>query len=286
MRLATIRTAQGTRAARVEGDTLVVLQAPDVGALLAADGVSGAASAAATGERVAIESADFAPLIPRPWKFICVGLNYKSHILEGSNEFPAHPTFFSKFPEALIGARDPIVLPHVSNMVDWEGELGVVIGKAVRYADATIARDAIAGYTVVNDVSMRDWQRRTLQWLQGKTFEQSSPVGPYLVTVDELNVTDEGVDQRMTCSVDGQVMQDAPTGDLLFGPIELVRYASQIVTLKPGDVISTGTCGGVGAARNPPVFLRPGQVVTTTVEGVGELVNRCVSESELAGIVG
>ncbi|MGE0878125.1 MAG: fumarylacetoacetate hydrolase family protein [Acidimicrobiia bacterium] len=281
MRLATIRIAGSTRAARVEGDSLVVLQAPDVATLLAAGGIEGAASAAATGERVAIEEADFATLVPRPWKFICVGLNYKSHILEGSNEFPSHPTFFSKFPEALIGARDDIVIPAAApDMVDWEAELGVVVGKPVRNADSATARDAIAGYTVVNDTSMRDFQRRTLQWLQGKTFEHASPVGPWLVTTDELNVTDEGVDHRLQCLVDGEVMQDAPTGDLLFGPIELVRYASQIVTLKPGDIISTGTTGGVGAARTPAVFLKPGQVVTTRIEGIGELVNRCISEAD------
>jgi acylpyruvate hydrolase len=182
---------------------------------------------------------------------------------------------FSKYAIALIGAHDDIWLPGESSAVDWEAELGIVIGRAVRRASAAEARDAIAGYTVVNDVSMRDWQYRTAQWDAGKTWEHATPVGPWLVTPDEV---DHATDLRVTCDVDGERMQDGSTADLLFDPVETVRYLSTICTLEPGDLISTGTPAGVGHGRTPPVYLRPGQVVRTAIEGIGELVNRCVAE--------
>jgi acylpyruvate hydrolase len=191
------------------------------------------------------------------------------------HEFPDHPTVFAKFPISLVGARDDVWLPRESDAVDWEAELGVVIGRTVRRASAHEARDAIAGYTVVNDVSMRDWQYRTQQWLQGKTWERSTPVGPWLVTPDEI---DHAADLRVTCAVDGEVMQDGRTSDLLFDPVETAQYLSTICTLEPGDLISTGTPAGVGHGRKPPVYLRPGQVMATAIEGIGELVNRCVAD--------
>src|SRR5260370_34390677 len=180
---------------------------------------------------------------------------------------PDVPTLFAKYAGALIGPRDPIVLPLVSDLVDWEAELAFVIGTPVRHADARAARAAIAGYTICNDVSMRDWQRRTAQWLQGKTFESSTPVGPVLVTPDEV---DDARDLRLRCEVDGELRQDARTSDLVFDPVEIVRYVSTILTLVPGDLISTGTPGGVGAGMDPPRFLRPGQVVRTCIERIGE----------------
>jgi acylpyruvate hydrolase len=159
-------------------------------------------------------------------------------------------------------------------MVDWEAELAVIIGARARHVDETDAARAIAGYSVLNDVSVRDFQNRTLQWLQGKTFEHSTPVGPWLVTVDES----PGPDREITCEVDGELMQKADTSDLVFGPAALVSYISNIITLEPGDIIATGTPGGVGAARNPQRFLQDGETVVTRIAGVGELGNVCRKE--------
>ena len=215
-----------------------------------------------------VAEADFAPVVPRPGKVICVGLNYRAHIAETGREMPAYPTLFAKFADTLMGARDDLVLPSVSEKVDWEVELGVIIGRPVYRATPAEAAAAIAGYTVVNDVSMRDWQRRTLQWLQGKAFEHSTPAGPYLVTPDEVG---NAADLEVRCEVDGAVMQQSRTSDLLFGPAEIAAYASQVITLRPGDLIATGTPGGVGNARKPPVYLRPGNVLRTCDRGPGRV---------------
>ena len=185
MRLATIRTATSTAAVRVVGEEAIEIGALDVGTLLVDPGWRARAEAA-SGHRHEVSALDVAPLIPRPEKIICVGLNYKNHILEMGRELPEHPTLFAKFPSALIGARDDIVLPRVSSQVDWEVELAVVIGAPARHVSIDEAPRSIAGYSVLNDVSVRDWQNRTLQWLQGKTFESSTPLGPELVTLDEL----------------------------------------------------------------------------------------------------
>ncbi|HZU73176.1 MAG TPA: fumarylacetoacetate hydrolase family protein [Acidimicrobiales bacterium] len=271
MRLATLRRPDGsTVAARVEGDEVEELGAPDVRSLL----LAGGAAAAGRGPRHRLDEVDLAPVV-RGGKVICLGLNYRSHIEETARELPRYPTLFAKFTEAIIGPRDPIVLPSASDQVDWEVELGVVIGRPLRHADRNEASAAIAGYTVVNDISVRDWQNRTLQWLQGKTFESTTPVGPVLVSPDEI---DHAGALAVRCLVDDQVMQEANTADLLFKPAEVVAYISTILTLQPGDLISTGTPAGVGASRTPPLFLRPGQVVTTAIDGIGELVNRCVAE--------
>jgi acylpyruvate hydrolase len=277
MRLLTIRIAHGTRAVRQDGDEVVELGYEDVGALLASGPDWAHAAATASGPRRPVAQVDLAPPVTRPEKFICLGLNYRSHILEMGRDFPTHPTMFSKFHRALVGPRDPIVLPPESDEPDWEVELALVIGRPTRRARGTQAREAIAGFCVVNDVTMRDWQRRTTQYLQGKTFERTTPIGPALVTPDEV---DGARDLELLSEVDGQVMQRGRTTDLLFSPAELVEYISTVVTLMPGDVISTGTPAGVGAARTPPLFLRPGNVVRTTVEGIGELVNECVAEAE------
>ena len=280
MRLVTIRTSEGTRAARADGDTAFLLPFDDVGRLLASGPDWRERASGVTGESLPRAGLDLAPLVPTPSKVICVGLNYLRHVREGGGEVPSHPTLFAKFPDALTGPFDDIVLPAASSGVDWEAELVVVIGRSIRGVDHSLAADAIGGFTVGNDVSMRDWQRRTTQWLQGKTWEESSPVGPALVTVDEVG--GPVPDLAISCLVDGRTMQDARTSDLLFDPVDVVAYASTVVTLRPGDLIFTGTPDGVGAARNPPVFLQDGQVVTTRIEGVGEMVNRFVAEKGAA----
>jgi len=276
MRLATIRTAGSTTVVHLVDDHAVEIGAPDVGALLARDGWAEVV-AEATGRRFELADLDFAPLVPRPPKIVCVGLNYRSHILEMGRELPRYPTLFAKFANALIGAHDDLVLPAVSDEVDWEAELGVVIGRAARRVSAAEAPAAIAGYTVVNDISMRDWQWRTGEWLQGKAFEASTPIGPWLVTPDEV---DDAADLEVVCEVDGEVRQRARTSDLLFTPADVVSYVSQFTSLEPGDVIAMGTPGGVGAARDPKVFLSPGQVVRTAIEGLGECRTTCVAEKQ------
>ncbi len=274
MRYATIRTEFGTTAARVDGDVLIPLAAGDVGEMLAG-GAEGLELAREGARPVPVEDADFAPLVTQPGKVICVGLNYRAHILETGREAPEYPTLFAKFADTLLGPRDDLVIPSNSERVDWEVELGVVIGTAVYRASVEEAEAAIAGYTVINDVSMRDWQRRTTQFLQGKMFQNSTPVGPYLVTAGEIATPP---DLEVRCEVDGVVMQQSRTSDLLFGVAEIVAYASQAVTLRPGDLIATGTPGGVGDARKPPVYLQPGNVMRTWIEGIGECVNHCVAE--------
>jgi acylpyruvate hydrolase len=269
MKLATIRTAAGTAAVRVDDDCAVELGEPDLGRFLHREGWK-AAAAVASGTRHELAGLDYATLVPNPEKVFCVGLNYATHILEMGRELPEYPTLFGKFARALVGAHDPVELPAGSEKVDWEAELGVVIGAEVRHATPEQAAAAIAGYTVVNDVTARDFQNRTLQWLQGKTFERSTPVGPWLVM-------DEGVPGEISCEVDGDVVQKADISDLVFGPVALVAYISTIITLVPGDLISTGTPGGVGHARKPPRYLVEGSEMVTRVEGVGELRNRLVA---------
>jgi acylpyruvate hydrolase len=276
VKLATLRRDGDTVAIRLDDDGAVEIAGfADVGALLADPDWRAIASAAAgrflpVGD---IPDDAWAPVVPAPRKIVCVGVNYREHIREMGREEPDYPTLFTKYPESLVGAGDAIVLPpHASEMVDWEAELAVVIGARVRRADEATAAAAIAGYTVLNDVSMRDWQNRTLQWLQGKSFENSTPVGPVLATVDEVPAS-----ARITTSVDDELLQDGRIDDLVFGPATIVAYISQIFPLDPGDIIATGTPGGVGHARTPPRYLAPGQVVVTTIEGIGSLRNTVVA---------
>jgi acylpyruvate hydrolase len=276
MKLATLRTGGTTRAVRLEGDRLVDLGAPDLGALLAqSDWASRAAATADTS--YPLEGADFAPLVPRPSKIVCVGLNYRNHIQEMGRDLPEHPTLFAKFADSLIGAGDDIVRPAETEKFDWEAELAVVVGASVRRARGAEAEAAIAGFTVLNDITCRDWQFRTREWLQGKTWDSTTPVGPYLVTPDELP---GGVRPKLglSLSVDGETMQSDSTGDLLFDPVALVEYVSTVVRLHPGDLIATGTPGGVGHARTPARFLRGGETVVTEIEGLGRLENRVIAE--------
>ncbi|TWV53497.1 fumarylacetoacetate hydrolase family protein [Streptomyces misionensis] len=273
MKLATLRTADGTRAVRLDGDTLVDLGYADLGELFAEDDWLGKA-ATTSGTAYPVEGADFAPVVPNPSKVVCVGHNYTNHIKEMGRDLPSHPTLFPKFAETLIGANDDIAKPAETDSLDWEVELAVVIGKQVRRADEQQAADAIAGFTVMNDISLRDWQFRTIEWTQGKIWEATTPLGPYVVTPDDVGGVRPAL--KVKTVVDGEVMQQDDTGTLLFDPVFLVQYISTVITLKPGDVIATGTPAGVGNARDPKVFLLPGQTVVTEIAGLGACTNNVV----------
>ncbi|WP_024367083.1 fumarylacetoacetate hydrolase family protein [Arthrobacter sp. TB 26] len=266
MKLGTARIGDSTRAFRISGDRADYFDAKDVGELLSQPDWR---SLATRRGDVPVGSALVSP-VTQPRKFICVGLNYYDHAAEVGKSAPEFPTLFTKVPTAITGPRDDIVLPALSTEIDWEAELTVVIGQQVKNADDQQAAAAIAGYTVINDVSVRDWQRRTSEWFQGKNFDRSTPVGPYVVTPDEI---DTGAGLTIRTEVNGVAEQQGSTSELIFSPVELIRYISQFLTLEPGDLIATGTPGGVGFIRKPPRFLADGDLLETTIEGIGTLSN-------------
>ncbi len=214
--------------------------------------------------------------IPRPGKIICIGLNYADHAQETGQELPDVPTVFGKFPNAVTGPYDPIVLPKVSHEVDYEAELAFVIGRTARRVAESDAMKYVAGYLVMNDVSARDFQLRTSQWTIGKSFDSFAPMGPYLVTSDEI-ADPHNLD--VILSIGDEVLQSSNTNQLIFGIPELVSFLSRVMTLAPGDIIATGTPPGVGFVRQPPRFLKAGERVRTKIEGIGELDNLVVEET-------
>ena len=218
---------------------------------------------------------DFGPAVPAPERILCLGLNYSEHALEGGRAVPSWPDTFVRGHQTVLGPFADLVKPALTESFDYEGELGVVIGTGGRYIPAGKAIDAIAGFTVLNDVSARDWQRAGTQWTPGKNFDGSMPIGPEVVTPDEADVTDVA----LTTVLNGQVMQDARTSQMLVDVPSAVEFFSSFITLRPGDVIATGTPGGVGFARKPPVWLQPGDVIEITIEGIGTIRNRVVAES-------
>ncbi len=212
--------------------------------------------------------------VPRPPKLILVGLNYRDHAEEAKMKIPEEPTIFSKYPSVVIGPGDGIRMPKVSTQIDFEGEFAFVIGKRGKDIPKDKALDYVAGYTIVHDVSCRDYQMRTGQWMVGKTFDTFAPMGPYLVMKDEIP---DPHTLNLTTRVNGVVMQSSNTKHLIFNTFDLITYISQVFTLEPGDVVSTGTPAGVGFARNPQVFLKPGDVVRIDIEGLGALENPIVA---------
>ncbi|WP_342431292.1 fumarylacetoacetate hydrolase family protein [Neobacillus sp. FSL H8-0543] len=209
--------------------------------------------------------------VPAPGKMICVGHNYREHILEMKRELPPFPVVFAKFANTVIGPQDDIPFYPISEQLDYEAEFAFVIGKRARNVSQTEALDYVAGYTIVNDVTYRDLQRRTLQWLQGKTVEGSAPMGPWLITADELQ-NPSGLEVVLT--VNGEERQRSNTANLVFSVQYLVEFLSNLMTLEPGDVILTGTPGGVGVARDPQVFLKHGDVVKIEIDQIGALENQ------------
>lgn len=213
--------------------------------------------------------------VPRPPKIIGIGLNYRDHAEEQKAEIPSVPAVFAKFATSVIGHGQPIVLPKNSTKPDYEAEFAVVIGKGGRHIPEDRWRQHVFGYTIVNDVSARDFQRATSQWIIGKTFDTFCPMGPWIVTADEIE-DPHGLDISMTLS--GEVMQSSNTRNLIFGVPQLIAYLSSVFTLESGDVIATGTPGGVGFVRKPPRWLKPGDECRIRVQGIGELVNPVVAE--------
>ncbi len=287
MRFVTLATAMGPRAAIRVGDRYVDLNTTDpnlptsVRELLIADADIWAGVEHATRRpdavSVPVASARLLPPIPNPSKILCIGLNYRDHAIEGGKAIPTEPVVFGKFINALRGPGDAIVLPRVSQKVDYEAELVVVIGRRGRHIPVEKALEFVAGYTCGHDVSARDWQFRgeEKQWIIGKTFDSFAPIGPELVLKDELP---DPHNLPVRLRLNGQLMQNSNTREFIFSVPQLLAFLSQIVTLEPGDLIFTGTPPGVGGARKPPIWLKPGDTAEVEIDGIGVLRNPVVAE--------
>lgn len=258
----------------VSGDRITELEGVDGDADIGV--LAGLGASDAAGSEFSLDDVELLAPIKRPPKFLAIGLNYAAHIGETGRDKPDFPVFFNKQSTCVNGPHAPVVIPRDSQMVDYEGELGIVIGRRARRVSAEEAAAVIAGYLIVNDVSARDWQYKAATWTLGKSFDTHGPIGPWLVTADEL--TDPQALHLRTW-VNGDLRQDAPTSDMLFSCLEQVSTLSQVFTLEVGDLIATGTPSGVGMARNPAEFLQPGDVVRVEIEGIGAIENRFVAEA-------
>jgi 2-keto-4-pentenoate hydratase/2-oxohepta-3-ene-1,7-dioic acid hydratase in catechol pathway len=247
---------------------------PDLKSALAAGALGEAATSA--GGAVDLAGIRFAPPIPNPGKIVAIGMNYRAHTAELNREQPDAPSLFVRFPDSVVGHGDPIVRPAVSEQFDFEGELAVVIGRTARHVAAADAYDYVAGYSCLLDGSLRDWQYRTSQFTAGKNFYRSGAFGPWLVTADAI---DDPQALNLRTRVSGELMQDGNTSQMVFSIAELIEFLTKIFPLEPGDVIATGTPSGIGAARKPPRWLVPGDVVEVEIEGIGTLRNEVVAES-------
>jgi acylpyruvate hydrolase len=282
VRLATIITPEGLRlhvrgsdgyvdVAEATGDARLSELA---GVLLGGDEAFASARRASelTGREVA--EAEFGPAVPSPNRILCLGVNYLEHALEGGRPPTTWPETFVRGSDSVAAPYGDLVKPELSSRFDYEGELGVVIGRGGRYIPADDALAAIAGFVVLNDATAREWQRAASQWTPGKNFDGTMPIGPELVTIDELDASDV----QLTTRLNGEVMQSARTSQMIFDIPRTIEFLSSFTTLRPGDVIATGTPGGVGFARQPPVWLVPGDVIEVEIEGVGRIANRVVAE--------
>ncbi len=246
--------------------------ATDLGQLVASgEALNVAASECLEGSEVDLSKIEYLPPFPNPEKIICVGLNYNDHAKESGFQTPVYPALFGRFPSSLIGNNQPILRPRVSDLLDYEGELVAIIGKAGRDISVERALDHVAGYSIFNDASVRDYQFKSAQWMIGKNFDDTGAFGPYFVTADELPAGAKGL--HIETRLNGKVMQTASTSDLIFDVATLVSLLSECMALKPGDVIVTGTPSGVGFARDPKVLMKPGDLCEVEIEGVGVLSN-------------
>jgi 2-keto-4-pentenoate hydratase/2-oxohepta-3-ene-1,7-dioic acid hydratase in catechol pathway len=284
MKLATFTHAGSTRIGVVVGDAIVDLAAAaprlprEMTALLAAgaDAVAHAKAAAREGgSRLPLAAVRLEAPVLRPPKFLAIGLNYRDHAAEANLEIPKLPVVFNKQSTCVAGPRDPVHLPRVSKALDYEGELGFVIGRRCRHVPRDRAREAIAGYLVVNDVSVRDWQLRTPTWTMGKSFDTHGPIGPWIATADEVG---DPHALGLRTFVNGELRQDSSTKELIFDCFTLVEHLSTAFTLEPGDVVATGTPAGVGIGRKPPRLLAAGDVVRVAIERIGEIENQVIDE--------
>ncbi|WP_137158276.1 fumarylacetoacetate hydrolase family protein [Rhizobium sp. FKL33] len=277
MRFVSFEYQWGASWGRVEGSEIIDLGvgagAPrDLRSALATGGLTGFTE----GPRLSAAAVRLLPVIPNPSKILCVGHNYESHRQETGRAKVANPSIFTRFADTLVGAGDPIVRPRVSTSLDYEAELAIVIGKGGRAIAEQDAMAHVAGFACFNDASVRDWQWHTQQFIPGKNFPGTAPFGPELVTPDEIADLDAVVVRGL---LNGVVMQEAPVAHMLFPIPTIIAYVSQFTPLSPGDVIATGTPGGVGAKREPPVWMKAGDVFTVEIDGVGTLSSRIVDEA-------
>ena len=255
----------------VDGEEIAILSSyASLREAIAADALGDSTATAGRPSRVSINEVEWLPVIPDPAKIICVGLNYENHRKETGRAVVANPTIFTRFADSQTGHRRDIVLPPESGQLDFEGELAVVIGRAGRRIPAAEALSYVAGYSCYNDGSVRDWQAHTIQFTPGKNWPETGAFGPWMVTPDEFGPLGP---QRLQTRLNGEVMQDAALSDMIFPVPQLIEYISTFTPLSPGDVIVSGTPGGVGAKRNPQVFMKPGDVVEVEIDGVGTLSN-------------
>ncbi|MBX3490016.1 fumarylacetoacetate hydrolase family protein [Parvibaculum sp.] len=279
MRFVTFEVASAARLGLVEGGEVADLGARAlIDAIRAGkDGLAAAAKAAGNAPRLSLDGLTLLPVIPRPGKIICLGLNYAEHAAEGGRERPDYPNFFMRCATSLVGHGAPVVRPRVSEQLDFEAELAAVIGRTVpRHVERARALDYVAGYSCFNDVSVRDYQRRTPQWTIGKNFDGSGPFGPLFVTADELPPGATGL--AIASRLNGETMQSANTRDMIFPVDETIALLSDCMTLEAGDVLVMGTPAGVGFARTPPVWMKPGDRIEVEIEGVGLLANPIATE--------
>jgi 2-keto-4-pentenoate hydratase/2-oxohepta-3-ene-1,7-dioic acid hydratase in catechol pathway len=239
------------------------------------DALSAAHEALAGGPRLPLADVRLEAPIARPPKFLAVGLNYADHVAESGMKAPEHPTIFNKQSTCVTGPTDPVEVPRASHVLDYEGELGFVIGRRCRHVSRDDAADVIAGYLVVNDVTVRDWQLRTPTWTMGKSFDTHGPIGPWIVTPDELRDPHQ---LRLRTWVNGELRQDSNTKELIFDCFALIEHFSTAFTLEPGDIVATGTPAGVGIGMKPPRLLQAGDVVRIEIEGIGAIENPVVAE--------
>lgn len=288
MRLATVMTDNGSRLhVRGAGGYVDVATATGDERLRTVDAVLAGGpevlelvAAAARQEGRELAESELGPAVPNPRRVLCFGVNYLEHALEGGRPPTTWPETFVRGAESVAAPFGDLVKPALCSRFDFEGELGIVIGAGGRYIRAEDALAAIAGYTIVMDGSAREWQRAASQWTPGKNFDGTMPIGPEIVTVDELDASD----LRLTTTLNGEVMQSASTAQMIFNIPQTVEYLSSFTTLHPGDVIATGTPGGVGFARTPPVWLQPGDLLEVSIEGIGRIANRVVAEEDAAAL--
>jgi 2-keto-4-pentenoate hydratase/2-oxohepta-3-ene-1,7-dioic acid hydratase in catechol pathway len=280
MKLASIRVKGINVWGRVEGDEIIVpdkafLHANPLLADAIAKGALGMLLEVRESARIPVAEAEFVPVIPHPGRIICVGINFMPHILEMGREPPKYPWLFVRWPDSQVGHRQPLVKPCASEKYDFEGELAVIIGKPARHVRAADALNYVAGYSCFMDGSVRDWQNHGSQFTPGKNFKSSGSFGPWLVTTDEIP---DPATLNLETRLNGQLMQKAALTELCFNVPSLIEYCSTFAELQPGDVISTGTPGGVGFARKPPVWLQAGDTIEVAIDGIGVLQNPVVAE--------